>query len=75
MLALLAKDFKLIFASGLDLKRRIISTIFSAIVLLGVVAVETFIFSTILTKIKDYNQAPIAFLTLFLFIVSAFRRI
>lgn len=70
MLALLAKDFKLIFASGLDLKRRIISTIFSAIVLLGVVAVETFIFSTILTKIKDYNQAPIAFLTLFLFIVS-----
>lgn len=70
MLSLLAKDFKLIFASGKDLKRRILSLVFGLALLVGVVAIETLIFSSILKIIKDTRHAPIAFMTLFLFIVS-----
>ena len=70
MLNLLAKDFKLIFARKEDVKKQVISSIFMVLVFAILIAIETFIFKLVLDKIKDYYQAPMAFLTLFLFIVS-----
>ena len=55
MLTLIAKDFKLLFASTKDKKRRILSYIFTALVFLGIIALETFIFYTILNNIKQFN--------------------
>ena len=70
MLSLLAKDFKLIFARKDSISKTILSAIFSVLVVAILIAIETFIFQVILTKIKNYYQAPISFLTLFLFIIS-----
>lgn len=70
MLTLLAKDFKLIFARKDSLRKQIISSIFSVLVVLALIAIETFIFQVLLNKIKSFYQAPISFLTLFLFIIS-----
>lgn len=70
MLSLLAKDFKLIFARKDSISKTILSTIFSVLVIAILIAIETFIFQVILTKIKNYYQVPISFLTLFLFIIS-----
>ena len=70
MLNLLAKDFKLIFAKKDSVKRQVLSAIFSVLVIAILIAIETFIFQVILNKIKNYYQAPISFLTLFLFIIS-----
>ena len=75
MLNLLAKDFKLIFAKKEDIKKQIISSVFMVIVFAALIAIETFIFKLVLDKIKDYYQAPISFLTLFLFIVSVLMMI
>ena len=70
MLNLLAKDFKLIFARKENKKRQIFSSIFMLLVIVALITIETFIFQVIIGKIKTYYQAPIAFLTLFLFIIS-----
>ncbi len=70
MLNLLAKDFKLIFARKEDLKKQIFSSIFVALVMVALIAIETFIFQVILRKIKTFYQAPTAFITLFLFVIS-----
>ena len=70
MLNLLAKDFKLIFARKEDLKKQIISSVFMVLVFAILIAIETFIFKLVLDKIKNFYQAPIAFLTLFLFVIS-----
>ena len=67
MLNLLAKDFKLIFAKKDSVKKQILSSIFSVLVIAILIAIETFIFQVLLNKIKNYYQAPISFLTLFLF--------
>lgn len=70
MLTLLAKDFKLIFAGGKAGKSRILSYAVNALLLVLAVAVETFIFLMILTKLKTYNNALLAFLTIFLVVIS-----
>lgn len=70
MLNLLAKDFKLIFTSGKNRKQMILSICFTILAFGLVIAIETFMFSSILQKIKDYKNAPIAFFTLFLFIIQ-----
>lgn len=70
MLNLLAKDFKLIFAKKDSVKKQVLSSIFSVLVIAILIAIETFIFQVLLNKIKNYYQAPISFLTLFLFIIS-----
>ena len=44
MLTLIAKDFKLLFASTKDKKRKILSYVFTALVFGGIIALETFIF-------------------------------
>lgn len=70
MLTLLAKDFKLIFAGNGSLRKKILSYLFGFLVIGGVVAIETVIFASILTKISSTKNAPVAFMTLFLFIIS-----
>lgn len=70
MLNLIAKDFKLMFASKNGLKEKIISLIFSLIVGLMFIAIETFVFVTIINKIKVYQDAAIPFFTIFLFVIS-----
>ena len=69
MLTLLAKDFKLIFARKDSLKKTILSLIFSALAIIAVIAIETYVFTVIMDKLKSFYQAPISFLTLFLFIM------
>ena len=75
MLTLIAKDFKLLFASTKDKKRRILSYIFTALVFVGIVALETFIFYMILNNIKQFNHAAPAFMTMFLFIIAVLMTI
>lgn len=70
MLNLLLKDFKLLFAGKDSLKQNILSAIANVLLFAAFLALETFLFSTILSKIKNYNNATIPFLTLFLFIIS-----
>ncbi len=70
MLTLIAKDFKLLFASQGSTKKRILSAIAGILMIAFVIGIELFIFTTILDKIRQYNKASIPFLTLFLFIIS-----
>ena len=72
MLALLYKDFKLIFASGKVGKWRIVSYIINVLIVALFIAIETFIVSNILAKLKTYFNAPLAFLSIALFILSVF---
>ena len=70
MLSLIAKDFKLMFSNKSGLKNRIFSWIFNIVVSLLFIAIETFVFVTILNKIKIYENAAIPFFAVFLFIIS-----
>lgn len=70
MLNLLIKDFKLMFAGKKDLRLKILSWVFTALILAIFVGVEVFVFTTILGKIKNYENAAISFFTIFLFIIS-----
>ncbi len=70
MLSLIAKDFKLMFANKSGLKEKIISLIFGVVVGLMFIAIETYVFYTIINKIKVYQNAAIPFFTIFLFIIS-----
>lgn len=70
MLNLLAKDFKLLFTREGNKSKKIITSIMELIMIGFVVAIETVLFSTILDKISHYNNAPKAFLTVFLACVS-----
>ncbi len=70
MLTLLIKDFKLLFRREKSLSKRILSTFLSMIFIGSFVAIEIILFSAILDKIKDFSQAPVAFMTLFLLVIS-----
>lgn len=70
MINLLVKDFKLLFAKETTRKGTILSWIFSALMMIIFLLIETFIFYSVLNKIKNYDQAPVAFLGTFLFIIS-----
>lgn len=70
MITLLIKDFKLLFRREKSLTKRILSTLLSMIFIGSFVAIEIILFSAILDKIKDFSQAPAAFMTLFLLVIS-----
>ena len=70
MLNLLAKDFKIMFAKQGKKSKKVLSIIAEVLLFALFVALETFIFTMILKKIKNYNNAPGAFLTIFLTCVS-----
>ena len=70
MLTLIAKDFKLLFSAEGSVKKRLLSTLATVLMAAFAVGIELFIFTTILDKIRQYHNASIPFLTLFLFIIS-----
>ncbi len=70
MLNLLIKDFKLMFGKEKSLATRVITGILSVVFVACFIALEVFLFSAVLQKIKIYKNAPQAFTTLFLFVIS-----
>lgn len=70
MLNLLHKDFRLMFKSDKKLSQRLIGTFFKLFFIACFVFIEVIIFRTILKNIKNVSGASIAYMNLFLFIVS-----
>lgn len=70
MLTLIAKDFKLLFASKGNTKKKLLSALATLVMVAIVIAIELFIFTMILEKLQHFNKASLPFLTLFLFIIS-----
>lgn len=70
MLALLHKDFKLIFAGGKVGKFRVVSYAINVLLLALFISIGTFIISKLLSKLSSYLNAPIAFLSIALFIIT-----
>lgn len=70
MLSLLSKDFKLLFGKEKSILRRVLSILITIIFIGCFVAIEVFIFTAILKKIGKFSQAPVAFMNLFLAIIS-----
>lgn len=75
MLTLLIKDFRLMFSKGKGHGSSILRGLFSAIFLLCFAAIEIFLFSAILDKIKNFSNAPVSFMLLFLLVISVFMTI
>lgn len=70
MITLLSKDFKLLFGQEKSIIKRIFSILITIIFVGCFIAIEVFLFNAILDKIGKFRQAPIAFLNLFLAIIS-----
>ena len=71
MLNILVKDFKILLLSDKSsLSKKILSLLFSTIMLGIFIAIEVFLFTMIINKVKIYDGAAIVYLTLFLFIIS-----
>ena len=70
MLNLLYKDFKLMFRKDKKLSKRIISAIFSLIFLGAFIAIEVYLFTTLISKTNKFKNASMTFMSLFLFIIS-----
>ncbi|MBQ9774166.1 MAG: hypothetical protein IJW30_05830 [Clostridia bacterium] len=69
MLSLIAKDFKLLFASKGSAKKRVASVLATLLMVAVFIAIELFIFTTIL-KTLQHHKASLPFLTIFLFIIA-----
>ena len=70
MLNLLAKDFKLLFGKDTSLSKRVLSIILTIVFVAMFIGIEVFLYTTILQKIDNIKDAPIAFTCLFLFVIS-----
>ena len=76
MLTLLIKDFKLMFPDGKGGRLARFLRLLLSVLFLGVfIGIEVFLFSAILDRIKDYPGARVAFIRLFLLILSIFMTI
>ena len=70
MLNLIAKDFKLLFGLKGDKKSRIFSVVLSLALIALFIFLEIKIFSTILEKIKAYENAANSYFAIFLFAIA-----
>ncbi len=70
MIDLLYKDFRLMFGTNKNISSRIIKILVRLIFIGSFIAIEVFLFTSILNKIKSFNNADNAFMTLFLFVIS-----
>ena len=70
MINLIVKDFKLLFANKNSVKKNVVSALLTALALACLLAIEVFVFTMLLKKFQEYNNATLPFLTLFLFIIS-----
>lgn len=75
MLTLLIKDFRLMFSQEKNGAKGVIRVLFSTFFLACFVAIEIFLFSAVLKKIEKFNNAPTAFMLLFLLVISAIMMI
>ncbi len=75
MLTLLIKDFRLMFSKGKGNGSGFLRGLFSALFLLCFAAIEIFLFSAILQKIRNFSNAPTSFMLLFLLVISAFMTV
>lgn len=72
MLNLLIKDFKLMFVGESGKSKRIVYSFLSVLFVSSFIAIEAFLYTAILTKIKNYSNAPVTFTCLFLSVISLF---
>lgn len=71
MLNILVKDLKMLFFTDKgSIGKKIISLVFTVLMLVAFISVEVFLFSTIIKDVKSYPGASDVYLTLFLFIIS-----
>lgn len=71
MLNILVKDLKLLlFGDKSSLGKKILSLVFTVLMLAVFVAIEVFLFTMIIEKVKNYRGAAPVYLTLFLFVIS-----
>lgn len=71
MLNLLVKDLKLLlFGDNTSIKKKIFSLVFTVIFLAAFIAIEIFLFTMVINKVKNFSNATPAILTIFLFIIS-----
>lgn len=70
MLALLQKDFKLLFSGGKVGNWRAVSYVLNFFLVALFITVEIFVVSGVLKRLQTYDRAPLAFLSIALFIVS-----
>ncbi len=75
MLTLLIKDFRLMFSKERSSAKGVIKMIFTALFVLGFVAIEIFLYSALLRKIENFSNAPTSFTLLFLFVISVFMTV
>lgn len=70
MLNLLVKDFKLLFGKGKKSSSKWLSMLMTLLFTILLVIIEVVVFNTILSKIEDTKSATIAYVNLFLTIIS-----
>lgn len=71
MLNILVKDFKiLLFSDKSSVGKKVLSFILTFLMIGVFIAIEVFLFTMIIDKVKIYDGAAVVYLTLFLFIVS-----
>ena len=76
MLTLLIKDFKLMFPGGKGGRlSRILRMLLSVLFIGFFIGIEVFLFSAILEKIENFSNARVAFIRLFLLVLSIFMTI
>lgn len=70
MINLLSKDFKVLLGKEKSPSKRVISAILSVSFTILLVIIEVVVFNIILNSIATTKQAPIAYINLFLFVIS-----
>ena len=70
MIDLLYKDFKLMFGTNKNISSRIITFLIRLIFIASFITIEVFLFTSILRRIKTFNNAGYAYMNLFLFVIS-----
>lgn len=76
MLTLLIKDFKLMFPGGKGGRlSRILRLLLSVLFIGFFIGIEVFLFSAILDKIENFPEARVAFIRLFLLVLSIFMTV
>ncbi|MBQ2735576.1 MAG: hypothetical protein IJF33_07055 [Clostridia bacterium] len=76
MLTLLIKDFKLMFSGGKGGRfSRILRLLLSVLFIGFFIGIEVFLFSAILDRIEKFNDARVAFIRLFLLVLSIFMTV
>ena len=71
MLNILVKEFKLLFwGDKTSIAKKILALIFTGLMLAVFIAIETYLFVMVITKVKVYSGAAPIYLTLFLAIIS-----